>query len=137
MGLSRGKHQRIHARTASISSDDDSSGCEEIDWYGESLFEVAIDPFCGTGTSLVEGALADFSVCGTDLNPLARLISNVKTRDYDMDALQQSENRLQNMLKDLSEVEISQSFNHLLEEDREKWNSWFSEETLLEIVQLT
>jgi len=101
--------------------------------YSKWLF----DPFCGTGTSLVEGALADFSVCGTDLNPLARLISNVKTRDYDMDALQQSENRLQNMLKELSEVEISQSFNQLLEEEREKWNSWFPEETLVEIGQLT
>ncbi|TWG29511.1 DNA methylase [Geobacillus sp. C56-T2] len=38
------------------------------------------DPYMGSGTCLVEGILADMEeVYGTDLNPLARLISKVKT----------------------------------------------------------
>ena len=37
------------------------------------------DPYCGSGTSLVEGLLAGLKVAGTDLNPLARLISFAKT----------------------------------------------------------
>ncbi len=38
------------------------------------------DPYCGSGTSLVEANLAGVDSIGTDLNPLARLISRVKTR---------------------------------------------------------
>ena len=50
---------------------------------GTSLF----DPYCGTGTSLVEGRLAGMSVAGTDLNSTARLISNSKVEEYDENAL--------------------------------------------------
>jgi site-specific DNA-methyltransferase (cytosine-N4-specific) len=40
-----------------------------------------MDPYTGSGTCLVEAILADMdTVYGTDLNPLARLISNVKTK---------------------------------------------------------
>lgn len=42
---------------------------------------VLMDPFMGSGTVLVEGILAGMDkVYGTDLNPLARLISRVKTK---------------------------------------------------------
>lgn len=37
------------------------------------------DPYCGSGTSLVEGVIRGINVIGTDLNPLARLISTAKT----------------------------------------------------------
>jgi site-specific DNA-methyltransferase (cytosine-N4-specific) len=40
---------------------------------------VLLDPFCGSGTTLVEGIDAGFDVCGVDLNPIACLISRVKT----------------------------------------------------------
>lgn len=42
--------------------------------------ETFLDPYCGSGTGLVEAYLADFkTVYGTDLNPLARLMSRVKS----------------------------------------------------------
>ncbi len=37
------------------------------------------DPYCGSGTSLVEGMRRGLEVVGTDLNPLARLICEAKT----------------------------------------------------------
>lgn len=37
------------------------------------------DPYCGSGTSLVEGLLRGINVMGSDLNPLARLIATAKT----------------------------------------------------------
>jgi DNA modification methylase len=37
------------------------------------------DPFCGSGTVLLEAALAGYDAVGADSNPLARLISRVKT----------------------------------------------------------
>ena len=41
---------------------------------------VLLDPFCGSGTTLVEGVEAGVDVWGVDLNPIACLISRVKTR---------------------------------------------------------
>lgn len=38
-----------------------------------------LDPFCGTGTVLVEGLAAAHTVSGADANPLARLITKAKT----------------------------------------------------------
>lgn len=42
------------------------------------------DPFCGTGTVLVEGLLAGQRIAGSDANPLARLIASVKTTHVDL-----------------------------------------------------
>lgn len=50
---------------------------------GGSLF----DPYCGTGTSLVEGRVSGLNVMGTDLNPLARLIAQAKTAVIDPEKL--------------------------------------------------
>ncbi len=40
---------------------------------------ILFDPYCGTGTSLVEANLRGINAIGTDINPLARLIAKVKT----------------------------------------------------------
>lgn len=39
-----------------------------------------LDPFCGSGSTLVEAQLAGFAAIGIDLNPIACLISRVKTQ---------------------------------------------------------
>lgn len=41
---------------------------------------VILDPFCGSGTTLVEAQRAGFNSVGIDLNPIACLISSVKTQ---------------------------------------------------------
>ena len=46
--------------------------------YGQTARYV-LDPFCGTGTSLVEANLRGISAFGVDLNPLACLIATAKT----------------------------------------------------------
>jgi hypothetical protein len=38
-----------------------------------------LDPFCGSGTVLLEGMLRGHNTIGIDINPMARLISRVKT----------------------------------------------------------
>jgi DNA modification methylase len=40
--------------------------------------DTVLDPFCGSGTVLLEGKLLKREVIGADINPLARLISKVK-----------------------------------------------------------
>jgi Putative RNA methylase family UPF0020 len=45
---------------------------------------MLLDPFCGSGTVLLEGQLAGMSVVGADSNPLARLITTVKLSNFDI-----------------------------------------------------
>jgi len=49
-----------------------------ISKYGSNA-GLLFDPYCGTGTSLVEANLKNINAVGTDLNPLARLIAKAKT----------------------------------------------------------
>ena len=49
--------------------------------------DTVLDPFCGSGTVLLEAVLAERHALGVDANPLARLIAQVKVRRI-------SENRL-------------------------------------------
>jgi site-specific DNA-methyltransferase (cytosine-N4-specific) len=49
-----------------------------LDIFGTSAKKL-FDPYCGTGTSLVESKLRGINAVGTDLNPLARLIAKAKT----------------------------------------------------------
>ena len=53
-----------------------------IERYGESA-NLLFDPYCGTGTSLVEANIRNINAIGTDLNPLARLIARAKTTPID------------------------------------------------------
>ena len=49
--------------------------------------DYVLDPFCGTGTVLLESMLAERKGLGADSNPLARLITEVKTEKYDKEEL--------------------------------------------------
>lgn len=44
---------------------------------------TVLDPFCGSGTVLLESILNGFNAIGCDANPLARLIADVKTSPLD------------------------------------------------------
>jgi len=57
-----------------------------ISKYGSNA-SLLFDPYCGTGTSLVEANLKNISAIGTDLNPLARLIAKAKTTYIDQQTL--------------------------------------------------
>lgn len=48
------------------------------------------DPFCGSGTVLLEAVLAGYDAIGADPNPLARLISRVKTRPIEIDRIKRA-----------------------------------------------
>jgi hypothetical protein len=50
---------------------------------------VILDPFCGSGTVLVEGLLRGYSTIGIDINPLAQLISRVKTTPLPLPKIEQ------------------------------------------------
>lgn len=41
---------------------------------------LVLDPFCGSGTTLVECAHSGFRAVGTDINPLATMVANAKVK---------------------------------------------------------
>ncbi len=49
-----------------------------LDRFGKNA-NLLFDPYCGTGTSLVEALTQGINAIGTDLNPLARLVAQAKT----------------------------------------------------------
>lgn len=49
--------------------------------------DTILDPFCGSGTVLLEAVLGGRNAIGADANPLARLIARVKTHRYDVNNL--------------------------------------------------
>lgn len=49
--------------------------------------DVVLDPFCGSGTTLLEARLLSRNAIGIDINPLATLISSVKVTPLKIDQL--------------------------------------------------
>lgn len=91
-----------------------------------------LDPFCGSGTSLIESSHANKEAVGFDINPLAVFISNAKIKSLQADIAQ-------------LRVFASQIFNtykevniEYLEEDtrRSYLKSWFPEDIYIEIEKL-
>ncbi len=87
--------------------------------------ESLLDPYCGSGTSLVEGLLAGLNVCGYDLNPLALMISKTKCRSF-------TNAPLGKYFIDIKD-RLTRYFPDAVTPDQYKkiknWEYWFSEET--------
>lgn len=56
--------------------------------------DVVLDPFCGSGTVLVEAKMMGMPAWGIDMNPLALLLTRVKTTPIDATLLQRHALRL-------------------------------------------
>ena len=65
--------------------------------------KTLLDPFAGSGTSLVEGILAGLDVTGLDLNPLACLLSKTKCTPINPKMLEKtSKTLLENIIDDIN-----------------------------------
>lgn len=58
--------------------------------------DIVLDPFCGSGTVLLESLISGKNALGIDSNPLARLITTVKTTKYNIDKLNKLSREIQN-----------------------------------------
>lgn len=54
------------------------------DYAPEGNLNLIFDPYVGSGTTLVESSIKGIHSVGTDLNPLARFMSKVKTRHFNL-----------------------------------------------------
>ena len=100
--------------------------------YGEKT-ALLFDPYCGSGTSLVEARLNSMNAVGTDLNPLARLITEVKTRDYKIEVLEKNCNSILNKIGSTKDnVETFEGEDDITV-THETLLKWFPERTIVDI----
>lgn len=64
--------------------------------------EVIVDPFMGSGTTIVESLINKRYACGVDINEIAYLISKVKTTPLNIELLKKEYLILENKLKNYS-----------------------------------
>ena len=65
-----------------------------------------MDPYCGTGTSLVEASLFGMHSVGCDINPLVRLIATAKSKTVCLSALDET---ISTLNKNLFAIEFQES----------------------------
>jgi len=93
-----------------------------------------LDPYCGTGTSLVEASIFGMNAVGCDINPLVRLIASAKTTTLSLSRLDECMECL------LSEIERSR----LSERDSSAFRTpevfnmdyWFSEKVVKQLSMI-
>ena len=97
------------------------------------LYMTMLDPFHGSGVSLVEGGSIGLNVCGIDINPYAHLITKVKLRHLNMRAVYSSNLQVINKINNkffydrYSFVNISKWFRDDIIEDLSKIRHIISE----------
>lgn len=88
---------------------------------------VVLDPFCGTGTVMLEANISGRNAKGADANPLAILISQVKTTYIERDYLQKA---LDSVISKAKRNKVSHTF------DVSSISHWFSPSTILQLSKL-
>ncbi len=95
--------------------------------------QLLLDPYMGSGTSLVEASIKGINAIGTDLNPLARLISKVKTTHYVEKDIQYYLNIIQTYLFEYKEELVEKrNFDNI-----SNYSYWYSEDSLMRLSYIS
>jgi len=94
--------------------------------------DMVLDPFTGSGGVLVEARLAGMNSVGIDVNPLACLISEVKSNPVNPKELETTWNRLYPVLRQ----EIKKNTRYELPKSLQKTNLnyWFKDQTIDDLL---
>lgn len=95
--------------------------------YKTKEMSVLFDPYCGTGTSLVEGSLVGLKCIGTDLNPLARLISKSKVTKINI-------NNIKSLAKDFEKYVIEEKDINFEKPNINNIDFWFKEKQIKDLL---
>ncbi len=91
-----------------------------------------IDPFCGSGTTLVECSHSEVNALGCDINPLAVFISNAKLQSLSVEA-QRLRDILDRLMNNLNLIDKN-CLLQIRQSPREDYlRSWFTKEIFVEI----
>ena len=86
---------------------------------------ILLDPFCGTGTTVLAGIDMGFNAIGFDITPLSVFVTKVKTQRYDILALKKAADMIVHLKfkkpaikwQKLKIVDINRAFNKYARED--------------------
>jgi len=102
--------------------------------------DIVLDPMSGSGTTIVEAYLAGRRGLGFDIDPLALLLSRVKTTSVSKETLAQTETELLNhatILRRKGEAELQKHLkNRWDDKTRAFIDYWFAPETQLDLLAL-
>ncbi|PIP52553.1 DNA methylase [Candidatus Beckwithbacteria bacterium CG23_combo_of_CG06-09_8_20_14_all_47_9] len=97
--------------------------------------KLVYDPFCGSGTTLVEANALGIDSIGTDISIFNVLLSKVKTSDYDIQLLEKEiKDILQRLYKYKSKFSKDEKVNKLFVTKNEYINNWFAPNTQKELL---
>ncbi|MDI9872969.1 DNA methyltransferase [Flectobacillus rivi] len=91
--------------------------------------DIVLDPFCGSGTVLLEAILAKRKAWGIDSNPLARLIAKVKTTNLKISDIDEAEKRIINLYYTLNDDQCKTP-------DVININHWYEQPTIKQLKKI-
>lgn len=96
--------------------------------YGKGKETIFLDPYVGSGTTLVEAQLYGAKkAIGVDLNPLAILISRTKTENLNLDLIKKHINDFDSYVLSIGAVEAPEFSIR---------DSWFNEKTISKLAKI-
>ncbi len=98
--------------------------------------EIVLDPFCGSGTTLVEARLAGINSTGVDVNPLSCLLAKVKSTPLNSSQLSQVESFMSEVESESFYRKTSKHFNLVQVPQIEGLLHWFQENVAQELAFL-
>lgn len=90
--------------------------------------KTVVDPFCGSGTTLVESVLSGFNAIGVDIDPLSAMISKVKTTRVDKNEL--------NVISGWIVEEINSNIKGTFKPECETIEHWFTEDAIKKLSSI-
>ena len=103
------------------------------DFKPEGKCELIFDPYMGSGTTLVEANIAGINAIGTDINPLARLISASKIQHFNIELIDSYISNAQLLgFQYTKEKVINTDFSRI-----SNYSFWYTEESLLKLSYIS
>lgn len=102
--------------------------------------DVVLDPMVGSGTTVLEGFVNNRKTIGFDVDPLALMITRVKTTIYDKKQLIDIYNLIMNEVSNLllaPKNKIERLYDNFDLETQQFIEYWFYEETVYELLALS
>ena len=97
--------------------------------------KLVYDPFCGSGTTLVEANVLGIDSIGTDISVFNTLLSKVKTDEYDINLLESEvEDILKRFYNYKTKFSKDDKVNKLFTIKNEYINNWFAPNTQKELL---
>jgi hypothetical protein len=107
-----------------------------LNYLGASCASRVFDPFCGSGTTLVESAIRGVEAIGIDMNPLAVFISNAKLRALATPA-ERIQSELSAAMKGFGDSLAYEQLVLLEPDDRQSYlGAWFTPDVLATLEAL-